>query len=202
MEITPSTEDYAGSTDFVTRKYLSQNQAIPRNIYCMTDEHLMQAYVNGDEDAFSQLFRRHRSKVYTYVMRRVKSDSAAEEILQEIFLKFHTSRRTYKKEFLVAQWLYMITKSVLVDYMRRKGRNLQVVASEDLIQAAAAPEVVSQQLDLAGVTGIEEKVLRMRFEEDRDFGDIAKVLNKTEANIRKILSRGIQTLRQKIGSDK
>lgn len=168
----------------------------------MTDEHLMQAYVNGDEDAFSQLFRRHRSKVYTYVMRRVKSDSAAEEILQEIFLKFHTSRRTYKKEFLVAQWLYMITKSVLVDYMRRKGRNLQVVASEDLIQAAAAPEVVSQQLDLAGVTGIEEKVLRMRFEEDRDFGDIAKVLNKTEANIRKILSRGIQTLRQKIGSDK
>lgn len=167
----------------------------------MTDEQLMQAYVNGDEAAFSELFRRHRSKVYSYVLRRVRNEAAAEEILQEIFLKFHSSRSTYKKEYLVAQWLYIITKSVLVDHFRRKEREISVSISDELIQVAA-PEVHLPGLELVGVSATEEKVLRMRFEEDKEFDEIALALNKSEVNIRKILSRGLSTLRKRIGSEK
>jgi DNA-directed RNA polymerase specialized sigma24 family protein len=58
------------------------------------DEDLMQAYADGDMEAFTLLYQRHRGKVLGYLVSRLKDRDEAEEVFQVAFAKLHLGRTT------------------------------------------------------------------------------------------------------------
>ena len=57
------------------------------NNKAMTDEQLVRAYIDGSNDAFDALLRRHQVRVYNYILRVVKNEDVANDIFQETFVK-------------------------------------------------------------------------------------------------------------------
>ena len=52
-----------------------------------TDEALLTRYAAGDTAAFAALVRRHEAGVYNFVLRQVRSPAAAEDIVQDVFVR-------------------------------------------------------------------------------------------------------------------
>lgn len=105
-----------------------QVQAMPLN-----DQQLINLYLEGNEKAFEELLRRHKSKIYTSIYLFVKDQTLAEDIFQEVFIKIiDTLRRgKYNHEGKFVQWAMRIAYNMCVDYFRRNKRRPQVAPTDD-----------------------------------------------------------------------
>ena len=53
----------------------------------VTDEQLVKAYAQGNNEAFDTLLKRHQDRIYNYIVRIIKNEDIANDIFQETFVK-------------------------------------------------------------------------------------------------------------------
>ena len=87
----------------------------------MEDRELMILYQNDNHLAFEVIYNRHKSKIYSYLSKRIHNSNEVDDIYQRVLLKLHKSRNLYKPQFEVLPWLYTITKSELLDFFKKKN---------------------------------------------------------------------------------
>ncbi|MGN7721216.1 RNA polymerase sigma factor [Chitinophaga sp. 22620] len=99
----------------------------------------------GDEAAFTVLFYHYNRRIYPFVLRKVKSDSAAEEIIQETFLKLWASREQIAVMHSPDGYLYRIAVNLTLDHLRKQARNQDFL---DTLKNSAwqAPAHIEQHL--------------------------------------------------------
>src|ERR671933_1267232 len=103
------------------------------------DEALMLAYQAGNAGAFETLYRRHRTRLYRFVLRAVKTRAAAEELFQEVWMRVIEARSRYTPQARFTTWLYTIAHNQLVDHWRKRGLTLVTLEGDDYEGAAADP---------------------------------------------------------------
>lgn len=157
----------------------------------------MRAYQQGEARAFSLLYQRHAGRVYAFVKRRVKSSDEADEIFQATFLKIHRFRHRFDAKYPFAQWLYVITKSVLLDHLRKRGRSVPIEDGVEVSQIEVPPALKREtDLEVLQVLNAEQrKVVEMRIFEENSYEQIAARLGRNEAAVRQILSRALKKLK-------
>ena len=96
----------------------------------------MLAYGNGDAGAFEALYRRHRARLFRFVLRSVKERGMAEELFQDVWMRVIEARSRYAPTARFTTWLYSIAHNRLVDHWRRKG--LSLVSLDDDVPVASA----------------------------------------------------------------
>lgn len=165
----------------------------------LSDEELMKLYQQDDVLAFEELYRRYKKRIYTYVNSKVFDKNLVDEVFQSIFLKLHKSRHLYRDEFLFAQWIYTVSKNIIIDSLR-KNKNIQ---SDDKAFTNMGESVDSQmdQIDLNILTDKEKTAIHLRYDGEKEFEEIAKILQTNQTNVRKIISRAISKLKKKISSE-
>jgi RNA polymerase sigma factor (sigma-70 family) len=84
-----------------------------------SDEALMLAVKNGNVDKFSQLFERHRPRLFAFFYRMTGNASGSEDLAQEVFVRMLKYRKSFDdgKEF--RPWMYQIARNVRADYFRK-----------------------------------------------------------------------------------
>jgi RNA polymerase sigma-70 factor, ECF subfamily len=85
-----------------------------------SDEALLQRFQAGDRAAFAPLLRRHQTSIYNFVLRQVRSVSAAEDITQDVFVKVVRKASTFKHEARFRTWLFAIARNSCIDYLRKQ----------------------------------------------------------------------------------
>jgi RNA polymerase sigma-70 factor, ECF subfamily len=85
----------------------------------MSDEALMAAYQQGDLGAFAELVARHEQRLWSFLRRFVRDRSAAEDLLQEVFLRMIKSAPRWQPSAKVSTWLYTIARNLCTDQARR-----------------------------------------------------------------------------------
>ncbi len=90
----------------------------------LTDQQLVQHYINGEEKALETLLARHKNRVYTSIYFIVKNESLAEDIFQDTFFKVIKKLRSgdYKDEGKFLQWVLRIAHNLCIDHFRRQKR--------------------------------------------------------------------------------
>ena len=98
-----------------------------------SDQELIQMYLGGSENAFSELLDRHQKKIYTAIYLFVKDRDLAEDLFQEVFIKIIDTLRkgSYNHEGKFSQWVPPIAYNMCVDHFRRNKRRTKVNTSED-----------------------------------------------------------------------
>ncbi|WP_337245795.1 RNA polymerase sigma factor [Luteimonas sp. gir] len=82
------------------------------------DDALMLAWTAGDVAAFETLYRRHRDKLYRFLVRQVRNPALAEEIFQDVWQRVIAAREGWRPDALFATWLYRIAHNRLTDHWR------------------------------------------------------------------------------------
>lgn len=97
----------------------------------LNDNELVQRFVNGDHQAVEVLIRRHKNRVYSYILLIVKKQDLAEDIFQETFIKVIRSlkhgRYTDNGKFI--SWVLRISHNLIIDHFRKE--KLCTVISND-----------------------------------------------------------------------
>ncbi len=98
----------------------------------LNDQQLIANYLEGNERAFEELLKRHKSKIYTSIYLFVKDKALAEDIFQEVFIKIIDTLRKgkYNHEGKFLQWAMRISYNMCVDYFRRSKRRPKVSPTE------------------------------------------------------------------------
>lgn len=98
----------------------------------LSDQDLIQQYLNGNERAFEVLLTRHKTKIFTSIYLFTRDHEVAEDIFQEVFIKIIDTLRKgkYNHEGKFLQWALRIAYNMCVDQFRRSKRQTQVSPSE------------------------------------------------------------------------
>lgn len=157
----------------------------------------MDQYMQGDYMAFEALYLRHEKKVYTYLRKRLHDEQSQNEVFQNIFFKLHRCRQGYQNKYPFIKWLYTICRSELLDFC--KAKKLPTIPfTEEIIAVTETNEPTICLEPLDGPNAKEKKAIRLRFYSDYDYKEISNALKTSEANARKLVSRGLKKLRAKL----
>jgi RNA polymerase sigma-70 factor (ECF subfamily) len=87
----------------------------------------------GDPDAFSELYLRHKKRVFSICMRMVHDSSLAEDLTQEAFIQLHRKLATFRGDSAFTTWLHRMTVNIALMHLRK--RVLPVVSLDHLMTA-------------------------------------------------------------------
>lgn len=158
--------------------------------------------------AFGGLYQRYVARIYRYLRTRVRHEEDAADLTQQVFLKALDALPSYQERGLpFAAWLFRIARHNVTDNYRQQRNDI----SWDLLQDAMIvpgreqdPEkMILHQESLARLRGLLEEVdikkrelLALRFAGGLSTAEIALVVNKSQASVKKQLTRTLKTLKE------
>jgi RNA polymerase sigma-70 factor (ECF subfamily) len=106
---------------------------------------LMARYCDGEAAAFQRLYGLLAPRVLGYLKGLLGDRAAAEDVLQQAFIKVHEARGTYVRGANPIPWVYTIAHRTCLDELRRRKRSRVRLSKDGVVGEAAGPA--------AGLTG-------------------------------------------------
>ncbi len=168
------------------------------------DEQLVAQVQAGDTAQFGVLYDRYIEPIYRFVYIKTHEKETAEELTGDIFLKAFDRIASYRagnRGFRA--WLYGIARHRVIDYYRRKRSTVSIEDAWDIpAQDGTVQETTDARLQferlqecMAFLSQNERDILMLRVWEDMTHREIAAVLGKREAAVKKMFSRAVQKLK-------
>lgn len=102
-----------------------------------TDLALINSILAGDTANYALLVKRHQRFVFTLASRFATNREDAEEIAQDCFVKAYKALGTFKQGSKFSTWLYTITYTTAMTYLRKKKLNaISIHDEEQVLQVA------------------------------------------------------------------
>lgn len=112
-------------------------QAVPENDGVEQASDLaMERYAAGNDDAFGELYDLLAPRLYTYFLAKVQSSLAAEELVEETFLRVHAARGQFIQGARVTPWVLAMGRALAGDRARCQTRGHATVAPIAAVHAA------------------------------------------------------------------
>jgi len=168
-----------------------------------TDEQLAIRLTKGQAEAFKLIYSRYEKKIMGYAFSKIKNTEAAEEVFQVVWEKVYKSIHKFDPSLSFSSWLFKVTSNSINDYFRS---NSKVMVPLDMGKYEV--EELSVDLKPHGLIDIEDldspykEVLNYKYVDGLSTKEISTKMSLTDANVRKILSRGRDILRDKFGGKK
>ncbi|MCX2473444.1 RNA polymerase sigma-70 factor [Pedobacter sp. MC2016-05] len=87
-----------------------------------TEEELLIALKQGNEEAFSAIYKLYVKKIYAFTLNILKSPVVAEDVVQEVFVKLWKSAPTLEDDTSLNAFLYTIARNLALNVIRKAGR--------------------------------------------------------------------------------
>lgn len=85
----------------------------------LPDRELLTAHCAGDQDAFGELFRRHRDRMWALALRTTRDPEVAADAVQEAFIAAFRGADSFRGDAAVTTWLHRIVVNSCLDRLRR-----------------------------------------------------------------------------------
>ncbi len=164
----------------------------------LRDKELVQQAKFGDKDALSQIVKQYYNDVYLFLYRRLGDSYSAEDITQEVFLKFTQSLQQYKEKDKLKSYLLSIAINCSNDYYRKSKRE---VLSDEVEMSGETLNVDSDIRDciksaLMKLPEEQRNVIILRYYHDMKIKEISHVINCSQSTVKSRLYRGEKQLKE------
>jgi RNA polymerase sigma-70 factor, ECF subfamily len=167
---------------------------------------LVEQCLGGEEAAWEELVRVHTRRVYSVCYRFTGTDSEAQDLTQEVFLRVFRTLKSFRAgEGSFGVWLNRLTRNLLIDHYRRTKQERNTDSIEEQLPRIEESTAVTSRTDgmLAGREASEllQKALQklspelretviLRDIEELEYREIAEVLQVPEGTVKSRLNRG------------
>jgi len=176
----------------------------------LTGDVLVEQAVQGDRNAFSNLYDVYAEKIFRHVFFRVPDRADAEDITQEVFIRAWRAVGNYrigKTPFF--SWLLVIARHLVADFYRiRKPHTLledcnTTYSSGVDIEAQVEDNLKRDELrqTISRLKKVKQTVLIMRFIDDLSYLEIGRILGKSEGAVRVMVFRSLVDLKKIVDRD-
>ena len=170
------------------------------------DAQLVERCLTGQAAAWEDLVKLHTRRVYSICYRFTNSDSEAQDLSQDVFLRVFKNLKSFRAgEGLFVVWLTRLTRTLLIDHYRRTRMDRATDSIEDQVKVLEETTAVLSRTDgmLAGREASEvlqaglqklspelRETVILRDLEELEYREIAQVLNVPEGTVKSRLNRG------------
>ena len=160
----------------------------------MTDEELLERCKNGDDGAFTALYKRYRLQLFSYLHKLLPGNNPlVDDFFQQTWAKAARNMKNYSHQQKFLAWLCRIAHNLVMDHFRKLKDTNYVELDE---QQASDESSVEEQMDEDALYDALEKAIATLAPEQRDviemrrkglsFKDIADAQN---SNLNTVLGR-------------
>jgi len=170
----------------------------------LTDLALVAAYRSGDEQAATELVRRHAAAIGRFLYSSGAGPSEIDDLVQETFFRAFRRLDSWRAEASFRSWLFTISGNLLRDEFRKqKGRRMLPLEDHDLpdradphadLMANEAGERLRQ--GLARLPRLQREVFLLRVQEGVDYQQIAAALGTTPGAARVHYHHAVKRLKE------
>jgi len=154
-----------------------------------TNERLIQSTLAGDDEAFAELVRRHKRKVFGIASRFAHNHHELDDICQEIFVKVYQKLKSFRGEAPFDHWVARVAVRCCYDSLRKGQRDRQNVPLDridigvvDNVNPARAAEVLHWAM--AGLSADERLVITLLELEEKPVREVADLTGWSESNVK------------------
>jgi RNA polymerase sigma-70 factor (ECF subfamily) len=162
--------------------------------------------LGGEQGAWEELVQVHTKRVYAICYRFTSSESEAQDLTQEVFLRIFRTLGTFRAgEGSFAVWLTRLTRNLLVDHYRRtknervtdgieeklsvlEEKTAQHGRTDGLLVGREAAELLQSALQKLSPELREAVILRDL--QEMEYREIAQALDVPEGTVKSRLNRG------------
>lgn len=169
----------------------------------LNDNVLVQQFIAGDQNSLEILIRRHKSRVFSYILLIVKNKELAEDIFQETFIKVIRSlkRGKYIDNGKFVSWVLRISHNLIIDHFRKEKLrgtisndsssvdifNSQKFSEDTIEDQLITTQILNEVKELINeLPDDQQQVIYMRHYQELSFKEIA---DQTDVSINTALGR-------------
>lgn len=161
-------------------------------------------FLAGDDEGLAEIVREYKDGLILYLNGYVCNLYIAEELAEDTFFRLITKRPRFSQKSSFKSWLYAIGRNVAVDFVRRNSKQISVSAEgmEVLGKELSLEEAYIREESKAEVYKALSKlsvdyrnVLWLSFFEGFSNREVAKVMKKSDRQVKNLLYRAKQSLR-------
>lgn len=169
-------------------------------------EELVKLAQGGDTDAFGELYDFYVDNIYKYIFFKVDKEEAL-DLTENVFLKAWENLKSYRKvkNKYFSSWLYRIAHNIVVDYYRVRKETVDIadmpLPDEKRMNdpVVLAEQSLSQDMLKKAISKLNKKyqqVILLKYISGLDNREIARIMKRSEGNLRILKFRALKSLRQ------
>ena len=173
---------------------------------------LIQRCLAGDQQAWEEIVRQHRRKVFNIAYKFTGKHDEAEDLTQDIFLKVFRSLHTFDRRANFQTWLVSVSRNLCIDHYRsvRKERETidRDVDAGELTPAASTPSAYAEleqrgrvellRRAMAELQPTLRSAVMLRDIQELSYQEIADQLSLPEGTVKSRINRGRTELARQV----
>lgn len=170
------------------------------------EKELIRLVAGDDEIAFRELFERYSDNIYGVAMAYTKSADAAEEIVQDVFIKIWMNRNKLLQVERFNDYLFIVARNYILNYLRNNKKNKQfttrllehfgehTITPEDEFLVKESQKLIEQAV--AALPPQQQMVYDLRRRQDLSLEDIASQMNISRNTARNHLNQALKQIKE------
>jgi RNA polymerase sigma-70 factor (family 1) len=173
----------------------------------LSDQELMRIVQAGDFSPASEIYDRYSARIYNFAFRFLRNSEAAEDAVQEVFVKMLKHANQFHGDAKLSTWLFSITANWCRDYLR-KAENKSKDGDEVLVTLPTSPELSPErnlerrenermiQRALAALTAEQREAILLSRYQGLSYAEIAQIAGCSEGAVKTRVFRAMETLKK------
>jgi RNA polymerase sigma-70 factor, ECF subfamily len=157
------------------------------------DEVLIGRIARGDRLAMQVLFARHHVRVYRFVLRLLRDEMAAEDVIGEVFLDVWRQASRFEGRSAVSTWLIAIARFKALSLLRkRRDEALDEQTAEAIEEPSDDPERAIAKQDkgeklrqcLSGLSREHREIIDLVYYHEKSVEEVAQIVGIPENTVK------------------
>ncbi|MEP7376785.1 MAG: RNA polymerase sigma-70 factor [Chitinophagaceae bacterium] len=170
------------------------------------EKELFALMASGDEAAFTQIFYHYTQRMYAYILTKTKSEDAAEEIVQEVFMKLWAKKETLAHVENHESYIFRMVANKIVDWFRNMSSEKNAIKTvwksiehftnntSETLDLHQSQELINEAV--AHLSPQRKKIFLMSRQEGMTRSQIAEQLNLSVNTVNNHLNEAVRNVKE------
>jgi len=179
-----------------------------------TDEELIARFQQGDEYAFEEIVNRFKDRLKNFVYRYLSSEEAAEDVVQDTFLRVYQKKHMYRNIAKFSTWIYTIAGNLAKTELRKRKRRKMYslgdlgledkeyeIPSEDFAPEEGVEGEFTEQEIQNAIDQLSEKfktVIILRDIQELSYDEVSNIVDVPVGTVKSRINRARLKLQEKL----
>ncbi|NWF49536.1 MAG: RNA polymerase sigma factor [Ignavibacteriaceae bacterium] len=177
------------------------------------DFQLINDFLAGDENSFNKIVLKYQKQIYWHARRMTGNHLDADEVVQEVLLTMYKKIRDFKFKSSLYTWIYRITSTRSINFLRRKSLRNFFSTNDDeaqelksgndiIIDLEVREQVVAIEKLLQKIPARQREVFIMRHYDELTYEEISKILGKSVGGLKANYFNAVKKLSEMVKNEK
>ena len=191
---------------------LSTESSRVKDKFKFSDEKLILRFQEGDINAYNELVKRYKDRLFNFVLRYFNNAEQAEDVVQDTLIKLYTHASYYKNIAKFSTWIFTIAKNNALTELRKNkrkqtdslwtedGKVIDINSKEESLESKVQNEIAIDQLNkfLDEIPENFRMAVVLRDFQELSYEEISTILEIPIGTIKSRINRGRIQLAQKM----